>query len=280
MEGRISIIVPTYNRAHSIAKCIDSVRNQLIDNWELVIIDDGSYDNTREVVQIYLNDIRIKYFYQNNEGVSSARNAGADIASGEYLIFLDSDDILYPYLLKRLVENSYRNFDIICWQVIKIINGKRLLWEPQKLEAMYNGITASFLAGSIGYNRKLFLSSGGYDPQLSFGENYELGLRIAQNNDLKIKIINEPLAQYNLPLKRESNSISNRLNSYNYLYNKHREIYKRDPKSHSVINYLLGFIHEQIGQDKEAKRFYTVSSQVNKWNLKAHIKRLYFNFLK
>src|SRR5690606_19247726 len=129
-----------------------------------------------------------------------------------YLIFLDSDDIIYPDLLKVLSEVSYKQFDIICWQVIRRINTKELLWKPQKLEPMYNGIIATFLAGSVCYNKKLFLGCGGYDPQIKFGENYELGLRIAQIKNLKIRVINKPLSQYNLPSKRESNSIANRLN--------------------------------------------------------------------
>ena len=280
MVDFISIIVPTFNRAHSISQCIDSVVEQHSGNWELLIIDDGSRDNTPEVVQPYLQDDRIKYYYQENKGVSAARNVGALMARGEYLIFLDSDDIIYPDLLKVLSEVSYKQFDIICWQVIRRINTKELLWKPQKLEPMYNGIIATFLAGSVCYNKKIFLGCGGYDPQIKFGENYELGLRIAQIKNLKIRVIDKPLSQYNLPSKRESNSISNRLDSYTYMYNKHRVIYERDPRSHSGINYLLGYIHEKSGLTNGAKGFYGASSRIYIWNFKAHIKRLYFKFLK
>ena len=86
-----SIIIPTYNRAHVLAKAIESVINQRYTNWELIIIDDGSNDNTREVVQQF-NDPRINYVYQENTERSQARNNGIKLAKGLYICFLDSDD--------------------------------------------------------------------------------------------------------------------------------------------------------------------------------------------
>src|SRR5690606_7337464 len=108
----------------------------------------------------------------------------------------DSDDIMYPNLIQTLINENYLKFDIICWQVVKVIKAKKILWKPKKLEEMYGGISASFLAGSICYNKPIFLNSGRYDENLSFGENYELGLRISQIEKLKIKVIYHPLSQY------------------------------------------------------------------------------------
>jgi glycosyltransferase involved in cell wall biosynthesis len=236
----VSFIIPTFNRANVLGKSIQSVLDQTEENWELIIVNDGSTDDTENVVQPYLKDDRVRYVYQENKGVSSARNFGASLANSDYLIFLDSDDIVLPELLKILKVNLYGEFDIICWEVIKSKNGRKKLWKPIRLDAMYKGITATFLAGSICYRKALFNQVGGYDVNLLFGENYELGLRISQVDNLKIKIIHKPLSQYNLPQIRLSNSLSNKLISYDYLYKKHRKLYKSDPKSHSGINYLLG----------------------------------------
>ena len=88
-----SIIIPTYNRAHLISKGIDSVIAQTFENWELIIVDDGSTDNTKELIASYQEkDARIRYIYQENSERSAARNNGIDKAKGNYICFLDSDD--------------------------------------------------------------------------------------------------------------------------------------------------------------------------------------------
>lgn len=99
-----SIIIPAYNRAHILPKAIDSVINQIFDNWELIIVDDGSKDNTKEVV-LAINDKRIHYIYQNNAERSAARNNGISNANGRYICFLDSDDWYEPYHLEILFKN-------------------------------------------------------------------------------------------------------------------------------------------------------------------------------
>ena len=91
MEPKFSIILPTYNRAHLISNAIESVIAQSVSNWELIVIDDGSTDNTKEVVFSF-QDSRILYGHQENKGRSIARNAGLHNARGIWICFLDSDD--------------------------------------------------------------------------------------------------------------------------------------------------------------------------------------------
>lgn len=89
----ISVILPTYNRAHLLPTAIESVMEQTYHNWELIIIDDGSTDNTGLVAGRYVKgDSRIRYFYQENKGGGAARNTGMKYAKGQYITFLDSDD--------------------------------------------------------------------------------------------------------------------------------------------------------------------------------------------
>lgn len=90
-----SVIIPTYNRSHVIAKAVNSVLRQQFENWELIIIDDGSKDNTAKVLQQF-NDSRIKYHYQENTERSQARNNGIAMSKGFYICFLDSDDEYCP----------------------------------------------------------------------------------------------------------------------------------------------------------------------------------------
>ncbi len=105
MLPQISVILPTYNRADIINRAINSVLGQSFEMWELIIIDDGSSDNTRLVVEKYLTDGRIKYFFQANQGVVAAINYGINKASSEIITFLGSDDWYKPDHL--LVNYNY-----------------------------------------------------------------------------------------------------------------------------------------------------------------------------
>jgi len=88
-----SVIIPTYNRGHFLPRAIDSVRSQTYGDWELWVVDDGSTDETREVLEPYCQqDGRIRYIQQSNQRVSAARNLGLAQTAGKYLCFLDSDD--------------------------------------------------------------------------------------------------------------------------------------------------------------------------------------------
>lgn len=111
MKPMISIIVPVYNADKYLAKCLDSLASQTYRNIEVLLIDDGSNDKSAEICKAYAeHDLRFKYFYQDNQGVSSARNYGLDLAKGEYVGFCDSDDWvepdLYEFLFDMITEND------------------------------------------------------------------------------------------------------------------------------------------------------------------------------
>jgi glycosyltransferase involved in cell wall biosynthesis len=88
----VSVIIPTYNFASFLPKAIDSCLNQTYQNLEIIVVDDGSTDHTREVVQGFKD--KIIYIYQDNQGVSAARNTGLELATGDFITFLDADDYL------------------------------------------------------------------------------------------------------------------------------------------------------------------------------------------
>ena len=90
MNPLISIITPTFNHEKFIAQCIESVLKQTYKHWEMIIIDDGSIDNTADIARSYQN---LRYMYQTNQGLGAARNAGIVAAQGEFIAFLDADDL-------------------------------------------------------------------------------------------------------------------------------------------------------------------------------------------
>lgn len=112
-EELVSIIMPAYNSGGFIGTTLDSVINQSYKNWEVIVVDDCSTDNTADVVQEYIkNDNRIKYYkLEKNSGAAVARNKAVDLASGKYMAFLDSDDVWFPEKLKKQIgfmeENDY-----------------------------------------------------------------------------------------------------------------------------------------------------------------------------
>lgn len=111
----VSIILPVYNAEQYIAECVDSVIKQSYSNWELIIIDDGSTDNTEKEINSFLQeDSRIKYYRIQNSGVSNARNYGLDKTSGKWIFFLDADDYLDENCLQKSISVSTTyNADIV-----------------------------------------------------------------------------------------------------------------------------------------------------------------------
>ena len=118
---KISVIVPVYNAANYIAKCIQSVQNQTFSSWELILIDDGSQDNSLDIIRRFaIEDDRIKVIHQENSGAGMARNNGIENAIGDYIVFLDSDDYISEKYLSLL---SSHNEDVVFIDVEAVDEG-------------------------------------------------------------------------------------------------------------------------------------------------------------
>lgn len=119
----ISVIIPVYNGEGTLSGCIESVLSQSYTDWELIIVNDGSTDNTADVCKKYSSDhTNIRIFEQENIGVSAARNLGLSKAFGDYITFLDADDIIPPHYLKVLFDHC-KHSDISVCDVVSIENG-------------------------------------------------------------------------------------------------------------------------------------------------------------
>lgn len=148
-ENMISIIVPVYNAGPYIHRCIDSVKAQTYKNWELILIDDGSNDDSGRIIdECASDDSRIKVFHQANGGASSARNKGLQNATGAFLTFLDADDYLYENALEDLMSvQRHDDFDLVIGDFEYKINGEVFQYHhPQCKETV--GFIQDFLASS------------------------------------------------------------------------------------------------------------------------------------
>lgn len=186
----ISVIIPTYNRAYCLGETIQSVLDQdhFVRNspssFELLVVDDGSTDNTRDVVQWF--EKRVKYHFQPNRGVSAARNKGLDLAQGDYIAFLDSDDLWEKE--KIGVQLSFMKAfpkAMVCTSEETWIR-RGIFVNPKKKHRKYSGwifdkvLPLCLLSLSSAFFRKeIFKEIGRFDEELPVCEDYDLGIRIA-----------------------------------------------------------------------------------------------------
>lgn len=111
---KISIIVPVYNVEQYLENCINSVLNQSFRNFQLILVDDGSKDSSGEICDRFVQkDSRVKVIHKSNAGVSAARNAGIDIATGQFICFIDSDDWIESEYLQKIVDEIYLLAELI-----------------------------------------------------------------------------------------------------------------------------------------------------------------------
>ena len=179
---RVSVVIPTHNRCDLVREAIASVTAQSYADLELIVVDDGSDDGTAEVVQQYAG---VRYVYQPNRGVSTARNAGVALARGELIAFLDSDDLWQPRKLEHQVAlfDQYPDVQICQTDEIWVRNGVRV--NPHNKHRKAGGdIFARSLElclvspSAVMMRRALFEELKGFDETLPACEDYDLWLRV------------------------------------------------------------------------------------------------------
>jgi glycosyltransferase involved in cell wall biosynthesis len=209
-----SIIMPTYNRAYLIPKAIESVLNQTFDSWELIIVDDGSRDNTKEIVSSY-KDGRIIYIYQDNAERSTARNNGINHASGKFICFLDSDDYyLNNHLLGlyQLIQKYLEAKAMFVTDVIRNEMGNLITVEHEDAGKHLNNICyiisakESVIPARVAIHREI-LEKNQFDPDLNVSEDADLWMRILAQ--FPLYQLNDATVVYHLHNFNSTNKIYN-----------------------------------------------------------------------
>jgi len=243
---RVSIIIPTYNRCNFLLQAIASILSQWNDDYEIVVIDDGSTDDTREKLHQYIDSETVKYIYQANSGKPSvARNRGISMAEGEFICFLDSDDYLTADSIQKRVDilEKYKSIALVSSDWIDITeNGKETISDKSWVvkEDFINKIPGQFIDdisnGCIVFNRDIvnyyytrefvFTSSvmirksiliklGCFDEYYTISEDRDLWMRVSSN--YLTAYINEPLVFK----RRHAANITNNSIAHNYLQDRH-----------------------------------------------------------
>ena len=215
MKDLVSVVIPTFNRAHVLEKCIDSVLNQSYTNFEIILVDDGSTDNTKNVIARYKD--RITVIYQKNSGVSKARNVGVAKAKGKYIAFLDSDDTWHMDKLKIQLKRFENNNDIALMScnatLIDILGNKRQLYDNSLPEFSTFDFFDMYRHPYLGIPnvvilKNVFVEMKGFNENLKTAEDIDLFLRIALK--YKVGLVNNILTQIHV----SNDSISAGMDSY------------------------------------------------------------------
>jgi glycosyltransferase involved in cell wall biosynthesis len=226
MYPYFSIIIPTFNRAHFISRAIESVINQTFSDWELIIVDDGSTDHTKELVASFIEkDKRIKYIYQENAERSAARNNGIDKAKGNFVCFLDSDDYYLHGHLFNLHQNI-NSMDTIYYVGLLLKRENKLI---KRDELTVNGLKQfDQLCLATIHSQQVCIPSKitkeyKFNPSIRIAEDLELWIRINENynfqyieNSFSVVIVDH--TERSIDLK--NNVGVEQLATYKFIYSK------------------------------------------------------------
>ena len=185
----VSVIIPAYNCAPYIQEAVESVLNQTYQNFELLIVDDGSADDTRRILKEFEKKYpdRVRNFYQSNQGASAARNKALKESRGEYIAFLDADDVWYPQKLAKqiqVLENTESGF-VYCDNYFVTETREKIENYVRKVKFIEgDGILELFcnhfvMTPAVVFRKKYLLEIGYFDETLRVGEDYDFFLRLA-----------------------------------------------------------------------------------------------------
>lgn len=187
---RISIVIPCYNGAKYIRETLDCLQNQTVDDWECIIVNDGSIDNTLEILKEYAaKDARYKYIDKENEGPSIARNTAIAASLGKYILPLDADDLIAPYYAEKAISylEKHANCKVVYGQA-EFFYGKTGIWDlPEynyESELWENAIFCTAVYRRTDYDKTI-----GYNPNMKYGnEDYDFWLTLLGKDDEVYKI--------------------------------------------------------------------------------------------
>lgn len=276
----ISIIIPAYNVEKYISRCVDSILAQTIRDWELLLIDDGSSDQTGAICDRYAaSDGRIRVFHQENSGVSAARNFGIEHSDGEYLIFLDSDDWTEPDMLEKLLEAMLRNQSDIAacdsyyarlQEDHSIQSEQGFKWGKINKEETISGEEALFRVmyrSATLWNKLLKREKIGtirFNTEMSFAEDTDFLYRVMLNGD-RVTLL--PYAGYHYFINRPGNVQTGGVNELLIEYMKNSSILYEMMRNHNSASVGVYRLHVTVNRvmckipsndlgNREYKRYY------------------------
>ncbi|MCF7957214.1 MAG: glycosyltransferase [Phycisphaerae bacterium] len=257
-KNAISVIIPTYNCAECLTRAIGSVLTQTFQAIEIIVVDDGSMDNTAAVVTGYGS--AVTYIYQENSGVSAARNTGIQAARGQWIAFLDSDDQWLPEKLSLQMELISRNPElrwVSCNYFFHNLetDQQRPVFQASQCEMLLKGMDycdnfiqavsagVPFTPSVMMIHREVFHSSGMFREDVSYGEDLDLCLNISYHWP-EIGFVRQPVAIYHWqrPGSLTFGRLENRIDGLIKVYDVHLELAKKYGVVDDLIVLICGMV--------------------------------------
>lgn len=254
---KVSVIIPTFNRADRLAYSVNSVLEQSYEIYEILIIDDGSSDNTKEIVERLQDKHPNKIYYyrlEQNGGPAKARNFGVQHAKGEYIAFHDDDDEWHPDKLEIQMGKMLNDLsiDMTFGQMIRYNDGQFINIVCEQFdwyhiqEHFYQKILLENYIGAptIVVKKESFIKLGGFCEDISSLEDWEFAIRAAR--ELHIEFINTPLMDVHVTQKSVSHNVDNYVDSWTYIFQKYlSETEDRGMFIFQMLRHLAGAMFEQ-----------------------------------
>lgn len=274
---KVSVIIPTHNRSELLRVAIQSVLNQTFEDFEIVVVDDASNDDTEDVVK-GIGDNRIEYIrHETNRGEGGTRNTGVKNSKGEYIAFLDDDDEWLPAKLQKqvaILDHSSKevggvycgwiNFDGTTGRILcRKLASKRGNIFPELLYEF------NILPSSLMFRKACFEKVGWFDESISSGLDHDMWLRIAK--EFQIECIEEVLAKYRIHEKRLQNNWDLLIAGNEEFFEKWDEWLKLNPKSYSKKYYGLGILCCLTGNLKKGRAVYQRSIAIYPYRIKPYL---------
>ena len=236
----VSVIIPAYNAARYLAETLASALGQTLADTEVIVVDDGSKDNTAQVAQSFP---AVRYVHQQNAGVSAARNTGAAHARGEFLAFLDSDDLWHPDKLRQQVEALRQHPSSVFSRTEavsdparqqEIQHGQRETGAPHELiPDFHTSFLVPYLTTStVMVRRSAFEEAGGFDTRLRIAEDVDFYLRVLVRQPLVVKMTRPLVYKRPVPGSLGDDSVAG--------YHQLLKVYDRFLASHPEARDVIG----------------------------------------
>ncbi|HMO33789.1 MAG TPA: glycosyltransferase family 2 protein [Saprospiraceae bacterium] len=279
-----SVVIAAYNKAQTIRTTLDSLHQQRFSDFEIIVVDDGSVDETATIVKGYTSS-NLKYVYQENQGVTAARNKGVACSSGRYLSFLDADDWVAPDWLEQFhLLLGTGQYDIAFCDV-EVRDQSKQTVKVTKARFPYrdtvedrNGL---FLTGAFCVERDFFVKLGMYDSNIRFGENAELSFRFFKNK-VRRGFTDSTGMYYIISGFGGSKNLKNKVNDTLYILNKHRDLFKR--YSELEVPYLqsIASSYFELGEYSNSFKYYFKSWLLRPFSLRKFLRifRPFYLFIK
>lgn len=264
---QISVIIPTYNREQFIGEALQSALDQTCQAFEVIVIDDGSTDRTEQIVRQLSNPIPILYQWQPNQGQAVSLNRGVSASSGEWIAFLDSDDLWYPHKLAVQVQHIetypdvpffYSAMDYFYVDNTGQPQPTTRGWDSPLIPLIFQGQPNAHMP-TVVLRKDIFHRFGGFKASLRLGESWELFARIA--GAYPIYYIPQSLAKQRLHPDQTTRDLERRAENYHHFHACMWELWRDEPGKQATLLRETIKVYENLGKHFRRSRNYLLARQ-------------------